>query len=91
MFQKSLSRSLSLRRSPSGFGLAIVAAALTAGASFLHAQDSGALVDKLVQKGILSSQEATEVKADMAKDAASAVTRRSSEASPYEKTEAPIA
>ncbi len=46
-----------------------LAVALTLGAaSTSHAQDAGALVDKLVKKGVLSSQEGEEVRADMMRD-----------------------
>lgn len=48
-----------------------LAAALTLGAAAAlpsHAQDAGALVDKLVKKGVLSSQEGEEVRADMMRD-----------------------
>lgn len=38
------------------------------GAAPAFAQDAGALVDKLVQKGILSDQEAAEVRAEMTRD-----------------------
>ena len=69
MTQKLISRGARLRRLPSGLGLVAIAAAFTATAGLSHAQDSGALVDKLVQKGILSSKEADEVRADMQKDA----------------------
>jgi len=41
-------------------------AALTCGAA--QAQDSAALVDKLIKKGILTEQEGTEVRADMQKE-----------------------
>lgn len=70
MTQKTLSRGASLRRSPSGLGLAIVAAALGITAGLAHAQDSSLLLDKLVKKGVLSSKDADEVRADMQKDAA---------------------
>jgi hypothetical protein len=44
-------------------------AALVAGASSLaHAQDSGPLVDALVRKGILTDQEAEEIRADLLQD-----------------------
>src|SRR5258708_1173888 len=48
------------------FGVA--AAGLLVGAVTLHAQDAGALVEKLVKKGILSDQEGAEVRTDMQKD-----------------------
>lgn len=44
-----------------------VAASFLAGAS-AFAQDAGALVDALVKKGILTDQEAEEIRADMSKD-----------------------
>ncbi|MDR3404928.1 MAG: putative porin [Chthoniobacter sp.] len=69
MTQKFSSRGFALRRLPSGFGRALVAAAFAATASFSHAQDSGVLIDKLVQKGILSNKDADEVRADIQKDA----------------------
>ncbi|MEP6670816.1 MAG: putative porin [Chthoniobacter sp.] len=69
MTLKPSHHSTGLRRSPSGFGLALVAAALATTASFSLAQDSGVLIDKLVQKGILSSKDAAEVRADIQKDA----------------------
>ena len=69
MTQKPI-RGASLRRSPSGLGLAIVAAALGITAGLTHAQDSSLLLDKLVKKGVLSSKDAEEVRADMQKDAA---------------------
>ncbi len=47
--------------------LAVAATLLTA-ATAAHAQDSGALVDKLVKKGVLTDQEAEEVRADMMRD-----------------------
>jgi hypothetical protein len=48
----------------------IVAGLLSSGATLLHAQDANVLLDKLVQKGILSSQEGAEVRAEMQQDAA---------------------
>lgn len=50
---------------------AMLAALLCAGAAF--AQDSGALVDLLVKKGVLNDQEAEELRADLARDASAAV------------------
>ena len=72
MTQNISSRSAGLRRLPGGFGLAIAAAALAATTSLTHAQDSGALLDKLVQKGILSTKDAAEVRTEMQQDAAQA-------------------
>lgn len=69
MSQNFFSRALA-RRLPSGLGLAIVAAALSATAGLSHAQDSSVLLDKLVKKGILSTKDADEVRADIQKDAA---------------------
>ena len=48
--------------------LAVALTLFSAGAAVSHAQDAGALVDKLVKKGILSSQEGEEVRADMMRD-----------------------
>ncbi|MEO7934548.1 MAG: putative porin [Chthoniobacterales bacterium] len=48
--------------------LLAAAAALPFINSELHAQDSGPLIDKLVQKGILNDQEAEDLRADMVKD-----------------------
>ncbi len=45
--------------------LSVAAALLSSAALTLQAQDAGALVDKLVKKGVLSSQEGEEVRADM--------------------------
>lgn len=44
------------------------AASLGVTAASLHAQDSGPLIDKLVQKGILTDQEGEEVRAELIKD-----------------------
>ncbi len=49
--------------------LALLALAAT-GASSVFAQDSGALIEALVRKGILNDQEAEEIRADLARDAA---------------------
>ncbi|MEP6671521.1 MAG: putative porin [Chthoniobacter sp.] len=48
--------------------LAAALAAIGCTAAPLHAQDAGALVDKLIKKGILTDQEGEEVRADMMKD-----------------------
>jgi hypothetical protein len=45
-----------------------VAAALTAASATSQAQDAGALVDALVRKGILTDQEAEEIRADMTRE-----------------------
>ena len=52
----------------SSLKLAVLLTLLSAGAATSHAQDAGALVDKLVKKGVLSSQEGEEVRADMMRD-----------------------
>ena len=49
----------------------LVGAFLTAGSAF--AQDSGPLIDVLVKKGMLTDQEAEELRADLTKDAASGI------------------
>lgn len=54
--------------SPSRSISAAVASVLALGAAASQAQDSGALVDALVRKGILSDQEAEEIRADMTKE-----------------------
>ncbi|MEO7934528.1 MAG: putative porin [Chthoniobacterales bacterium] len=41
---------------------------LAGGIASIHAQDSGPLIDKLVQKGILNDQEAEDLRADLVKD-----------------------
>ena len=46
--------------------LAVGAAVLTA--SVAHAQDSGALIDALVKKGVLSDQEAEDIRVDLTKE-----------------------
>ena len=51
---------------------AAAAALLCAGTAF--AQDSGPLIDLLVKKGIINDQEGEELRADLARDAAAAVT-----------------
>jgi hypothetical protein len=48
--------------------LLAAAAALPFISTSLQAQDSGPLIDKLVQKGILNDQEAEELRADLVKD-----------------------
>ena len=48
--------------------LAVALTLVSAAAATSHAQDAGALVDKLVKKGVLSSQEGEEVRADMMRD-----------------------
>ena len=48
--------------------LAVALTLVSATAATSHAQDAGALVDKLVKKGVLSSQEGEEVRADMMRD-----------------------
>jgi hypothetical protein len=53
---------------PSNYFTPAVAFALVLGATSAFAQDAGALVDALVKKGILSDQEAEEIRADMTKD-----------------------
>ena len=45
-----------------------VALTLFSAAATTQAQDAGALVDKLVKKGVLTDQEAEEVRADMMRD-----------------------
>ena len=52
----------------SSLKLAVLLTLISAGAATSHAQDAGALVDKLVKKGVLSSQEGEEVRADMMRD-----------------------
>ena len=54
------------KTSPLQFAVALTL--LAAGSITSHAQDAGALVDKLVKKGVLSSQEGEEVRADMMRD-----------------------
>lgn len=49
-------------------------AAVLTGVSVAVAQDSGPLIDLLVRKGIVNDQEAEELRADLARDAAAAVT-----------------
>ncbi len=70
MTQKFFLPSTGLRHLPSGFAFAFVATALFTAAVPVRAQDAGALVDKLLQKGLLTTQEANEVRAEMQKDAA---------------------
>ncbi len=48
--------------------LAVALTLVSAAATTSHAQDAGALVDKLVKKGVLTDQEAEEVRADMMRD-----------------------
>lgn len=48
-----------------------LAAALFGGASLARAQDSGALLELLVKKGLISDQEAEDVRADLVKENAS--------------------
>ena len=48
--------------------LAFGAALLAGAAPFMKAQDSGPLVDALVRKGILTDQEAEEIRADLLRD-----------------------
>jgi len=45
-----------------------MAASLTLGALTVHAQDSGALLDLLVKKGLITDQEAEDVRADLVKE-----------------------
>lgn len=52
--------------------LAITAALLCAGSAL--AQDSGALIDLLVKKGLINDQEGESLRADLARDASAAVT-----------------
>ena len=54
------------KSSPLQFAVALTL--LAAGSLTSQAQDAGALVDKLVKKGVLSSQEGEEVRADMMRD-----------------------
>ena len=54
------------------FNLAASLAALLTCAA-VHAQDSGPLIDLLIKKGVLNDQEAEELRADLARDAAAAV------------------
>jgi hypothetical protein len=51
---------------------AVLAAGCLGGES-LYGQDSGALIDALIRKGILSQQEAEDIRADLARDAAAVV------------------
>ena len=44
------------------------------GASFAFAQDSGPLIDLLIKKGLINDQEGENLRADLARDAAAAVT-----------------
>ena len=48
--------------------LAVALTVFSAAATTSRAQDAGALVDKLVKKGVLTSQEGEEVRADMMRD-----------------------
>lgn len=48
--------------------LALGAALLVGASTFVRAQDSGALIDALVKKGILSDQEAEDIRADLTRD-----------------------
>ncbi len=48
--------------------LALVAGAAVLSASAVHAQDSGALIDALVKKGVLSDQEAEDIRVDLTKE-----------------------
>lgn len=50
------------------------AVALLGGAGFVQAQDSGPLIDLLVKKGLINDQEGENLRADLARDAAAAVT-----------------
>lgn len=50
--------------------LTALLALLAVGAGSVFAQDSGALIEALVRKGILNDQEAEEIRADLARDAA---------------------
>ncbi|HEX7631981.1 MAG TPA: porin, partial [Lacunisphaera sp.] len=52
--------------------LALVATLLCAGTAL--AQDSGPLIDILVKKGIINDQEGENLRADLAREAATAVT-----------------
>lgn len=49
--------------------LALLGGALLGSAAAVHAQDAGALIDVLVKKGILTDQEAADVKTDLMRDA----------------------
>ncbi|MFQ3670523.1 MAG: hypothetical protein SNJ84_03605, partial [Verrucomicrobiia bacterium] len=51
-----------MKKSILSLGLAL---SMTAGTWTATAQDSGALVDALVRKGVLSSQEGEEIRADL--------------------------
>lgn len=49
--------------------LCLLFAVLSSGAGFvLHAQDSGALIDALIRKGILTQQEAEDIRADLVRE-----------------------
>ena len=48
--------------------LAVALTLVSAAAATSHAQDAGALVDKLIKKGVLTDQEGEEVRADMMRD-----------------------
>lgn len=48
--------------------LALGAVLLAGASTFVRAQDSGALIDALVKKGILSDQEAEDIRADLTRD-----------------------
>jgi len=48
--------------------LALLGSLALGAASLAHAQDSGPLIDALVKKGVLTDQEAEEVRADLLKD-----------------------
>ena len=50
-----------------------LAGILSLGASSLFAQDSGPLIDLLVKKGMLNSQEAEELRADLLKDTSAGI------------------
>ncbi len=53
---------------PTSFRTAVALALATTSASVAVAQDNGASIEKLVQKGVLSSQEGEEVRAEMTRD-----------------------
>ncbi len=53
---------------PTSLKLAVALALAAASSTAAFAQDNGALIDKLVKKGILSSQEAEEVRADLTRE-----------------------
>jgi polyhydroxyalkanoate synthesis regulator phasin len=53
---------------------ALLAGAFVAVTGSAYAQDSGPLIDLLVKKGLVTDQEGEELRADLTRDAAAAVT-----------------